>query len=327
MKNILITGAAGFIGMHTCIKFIEEGYNVFGLDNINDYYDVSLKKDRLNEIKKISSKNVGGWEFIKADITSDKTWKELKKYKIDKIIHLAAQAGVRYSIENPMAYLKSNIIGFQNILDFCYESKINDLIYASSSSVYGKDSKQPFYESYSCNNPESYYAVTKKTNELMANAYFKTKRISSVGLRFFTVYGPWGRPDMAPMLFANAAIKKNNINVFNYGNQSRDFTYIDDIIEGIFLVSVKTWHSKKPILEIFNIGNGSPVKLMDFINLLEDCLELKIKKSLVSAQLGDVETTFASVDKLERFIKYKPSTSLNKGIRKFINWYMQYYNL
>lgn len=327
MKNILITGAAGFIGMHTCIKFIQEGYNVFGLDNINDYYDVSLKKNRLKEIEKTSSNKLGGWTFIKADITNNITWKKLKKYNIDKIIHLAAQAGVRYSLENPKAYLESNIIGFQNVLDFCYESKINDLIYASSSSVYGKDSKQPFLESYACNNPESYYAVTKKTNELMANAYFKTKRLSSVGLRFFTVYGPWGRPDMAPVLFAKAAIKKNKINVFNYGNQSRDFTYIDDIIEGIFLVSLKVWKSKKPILEIFNIGNGNPVKLMDFIDSLENCLKLKIHKSLVSAQLGDVETTFASVNKLEKFIKYKPSTSLNSGIKKFINWYLQYYNL
>ena len=207
MRKILITGAAGFIGMHTSIKFISEGYEVIGLDNLNDYYSVDLKISRLEEIEKKSKKFKGKWTFLKGDITDDTSWTLLKNYGITNIIHLAAQAGVRYSTENPMAYLNSNILGFQKVLDFCVMSNINHLIYASSSSVYGKDSSQPFTENQSCNSPESYYAATKKSNELMAYSYYRTNNLSSIGLRFFTVYGPWGRPDMAPNLFANSAIK------------------------------------------------------------------------------------------------------------------------
>jgi len=327
MIKVLITGAAGFIGMHVALKFIKEGYDVIGLDNLNDYYSVELKKGRLEEIERKSDNFSGKWSFIKADIVHNITWSNLKKQNINKVVHLAAQAGVRYSIENPNAYLETNITGFQKVLNFCVESKINHLIYASSSSVYGKDSIKPFKEYQSCNNPESYYAATKKCNELMAAVYYKTNNLSSIGLRFFTVYGPWGRPDMAPMLFAKAAIKNETIKVYNFGKQSRDFTYIDDIVEGVFLSSIKLWNESKQVIDLMNIGYGSPVNLMDFINLLENNLGIEIKRELVEAQKGDVEETFASVEKLYNFIGYKPKVPLNIGINKFVEWYKTFFKI
>ena len=265
MARVLITGAAGFIGMHTAIRFLKEGWDVTGLDNMNDYYSVQMKEDRLKEIMSVAVAMNRNFSFFREDLNSD-IWHDFQHIHFDALIHLAAQAGVRYSIENPMVYLESNVIGFQKVLDFVSLKKIEKFAYASSSSVYGKDSPQPFLESHPCNSPESYYAATKKANELMAFSYFKTNNVSSIGLRFFTVYGPWGRPDMAPMLFANAVINRNPITVFNHGNQKRDFTFIDDIVDGIYSLMKLNKFPKDSL--IMNIGNGSPVELMEFISIL-----------------------------------------------------------
>ena len=325
MKNILITGAAGFIGMHTVLKFLEKGFNVIGIDNINNYYSEKLKLDRIKNIIDKSSNLKGKWTFQKLDISKKDDLNSLSSYKIYKVIHLAAQAGVRYSIKNPDIYVNSNIIGFKNIIDFCLKNKINNLIYASSSSVYGKSLSIPFHEDQQCQNPESFYAFTKISNELMASSFYNTKKLNSIGLRFFTVYGPWGRPDMAPMLFVKAAMEKNKINVFNYGNQSRDFTYIDDIVEGIFLVSKKFWSNKETKCEVMNIGKGSPVKLLDFIKTLETTLELNIKKNFVEAQIGDVELTYASTKKIYNYVNFMPKTDIKSGVISFVKWYLEYY--
>lgn len=266
MPRVLITGAAGFIGMHTSIRFLKEGWDVIGIDNLNNYYSVSLKKDRLKQIKLSSDKFDKEFLFYQEDLNSD-IWDEFDNFKIDSLVHLAAQAGVRYSIENPRAYLESNILGFQKVIEFVLKNKIYPFLYASSSSVYGKNSKQPFNESEPCNSPESYYAATKRANELMAYSYSKTHNLKSIGLRFFTVYGPWGRPDIAPMLFAHAAFKNTAIDVFNYGRQKRDFTYLDDIVEGIYAIVIKGNQEIDNLL--INIGNGSPVGLLDFISIIE----------------------------------------------------------
>ena len=327
MKKILITGSAGFIGMHTVCKFIKNGFDVVGIDNISNYYDINLKYDRLKYIDNFSLKFKGKWNFINGDLSKTKIWTKLKTLNIEKIIHLAAQPGVRYSIINPSSYLKSNIVVFQNVLDFCNRCNINDLFYASSSSVYGKNSKKPFKENESCNMPESYYAVTKKTNELMARSYFATKGISSIGLRFFTVYGPWGRPDMAPMIFTKNLFNKKQITVYNFGNQTRDFTYIDDIVDGIYLLSKKMWSVESSYCQVLNIGKGSPDKLMDFINILEKNIGLKFIKKFEEAQVGDVTDTYASLDEIQNIVDYKPKVNLNTGIKNFINWYKKYYKL
>jgi UDP-glucuronate 4-epimerase len=320
MARVLITGAAGFIGMHTSIRFLKDGWEVFGIDNMNDYYPVQLKKDRLSEIYKLSE--ASSFNFIQADITSN-IWESLEKNHFDAVVHLAAQAGVRYSLENPFAYLQSNIIGFQKVIEFVEKKQIGNFLYASSSSVYGNNSTQPFNEAEECNSPESYYAATKKSNELMAHAYFKTKRVSSIGLRFFTVYGPWGRPDMAPILFANSAVKEKNIKVFNYGNQKRDFTYVDDIVEGIYQL-VKQYRSKN-VCKVVNIGKGSPEGLMQFISEIEKAMGCQIGKDYVEAQKGDVEVTYADTTLLKQEINYSPEISLEDGIVRFINWYNAYY--
>ena len=321
MPRVLITGAAGFIGMHTSIRFLREGWDVVGLDNMNNYYSVGLKRDRLKEIAGEATKLVRNFKMFEADLNSD-VWNELKSYEFEAVIHLAAQAGVRYSLENPLAYLESNIIGFQKVLDFVKTQCIERFLYASSSSVYGKDSKQPFNEEQSCNNPESYYAATKKANELMARSYWNTFQISSVGLRFFTVYGPFGRPDMAPMLFANAAKEGNVIQVFNEGNQKRDFTYIDDIVEGVIkLLKLKDFPKDALVM---NIGNGSPVELMDFINLIEKNMGTTVAKEFIEAQKGDVEVTFACTEKLKDLTGYVPKFKLEEGIKIFIEWFKTY---
>ena len=319
MLRVLITGAAGFIGMHTAIRFLEEGWNVVGLDNLNDYYSVDLKKARLTEIRKVEETGKSSFEFHERDLNSD-VWLELKNLKFNVIIHLAAQAGVRYSIENPMAYLNSNILGFQRVLDFVKDSKCTKFLYASSSSVYGKNAKQPFIELDHCNAPESYYAATKKANELMAYSYFRTNNISSMGMRFFTVYGPWGRPDMAPILFANAAKNGETISVFNYGNQERDFTFITDIVEAIYLLSQQKFNGA----QIVNVGNGSPVKLMRFIEELERNFKTTISKDFIAAQNGDVVTTFANTTKLHDLTGFKPRISIRQGIKEFVEWYKKY---
>lgn len=320
MSRVLITGAAGFIGMHTAIRFLKEGHEVVGIDNLNNYYSVDLKKDRLVNIENVCKRYNGNFSFYKADINSD-IWNKIPK--IDILIHLAAQAGVRYSLENPMAYLESNILGFQKVLDFVQSRAIHSFYYASSSSVYGKNSRIPFSEDESCMQPESYYAATKRANELMAFSYWKTHKISSVGLRFFTVYGPWGRPDMAPMLFAHSAFNKSSIKVFNNGNQSRDFTFVDDIVESIYqLVFCK----KNVGFELINIGRGAPINLMDFIGCIEVYSGLKIAKNFLPEQIGDVTQTYADTSKLKGLTNFEPSISLEVGIEKFIKWYRSYYS-
>lgn len=326
---ILVTGSAGFIGFHLVKRLLNIGNTVLGLDNLNDYYDVKLKKDRLKKLginvnlKDIDYSN-NSFSFIIGDLSDQIIWKKINKFNITDVIHLAAQAGVRYSLIKPFEYISSNIVGFQNVLEYCDNNKIDNLIYASSSSVYGKSKNIPFTESDQCVNPESLYAATKRSNELFADVFYKTKGLSSIGLRFFTVYGPWGRPDMAPFLFTKSALKKEKIKVFNHGDQKRDFTYIDDIVDGI----VQVFNSKDKITgsEIFNIGRGKPVNLMDFINIIEKNLNIEIKKEMMEAQIGDVELTYSSTKKLNLFTGYNPKISLEEGINKFIKWYLDYYN-
>jgi len=321
MPRVLITGAAGFIGMHTSIRFLSEGWDVVGLDNMNNYYSVGLKRDRLKKITSEATKLERNFKMFEADLNSD-IWNELKSYKFEALIHLAAQAGVRYSLENPDAYIYSNILGFQKVLNFVESKKITRFVYASSSSVYGKDSVPPFDESQPCDKPESYYASTKRSNELMAYSYYKTKEVSSLGLRFFTVYGPWGRPDMAPILFAQSADSKSKIKVFNHGNQKRDFTYIDDITEGIFRLLSKEGFVKDA--QVVNIGRGEPIGLLKFIEIIEKEMGLTIEKEFVDEQKGDVQVTFASTRKLQELIAYNPKTSLEEGVKRFIEWYKSY---
>lgn len=322
MPRVLITGVAGFIGMHTAIRFLREGWDVVGLDNMNDYYSVTLKCDRLAEIVDTANKLETSFEMLEADLNSE-IWKKLETIEFEAIIHLAAQAGVRYSIENPRAYLESNILGFQSVLEFVSKKGIERFLYASSSSVYGKSSAQPFSEKAACDSPESYYASTKRANELMAKSYFQTERLSSIGLRFFTVYGPWGRPDMAPILFANAGSLDQTIKVFNHGKQERDFTYIDDIVEGIFLLATMEDFPNESL--VCNIGNGAPVGLMDFIFLLEKSIGREFRKEFVSAQKGDVESTYADTSLLESLVDYKAKVSLDIGIPLFMDWYRSYF--
>lgn len=322
MPRVLITGAAGFIGMHTAIRFLREGWDVDGIDNMNDYYSVDLKRARVKEIMNSVNDSTNEFRFFEKDLNSI-VWDELSAFEYDALVHLAAQAGVRYSIENPRTYLESNILGFQKVIEFVETKSIVRFVYASSSSVYGKSSLQPFTETEACNQPESYYAATKKSNELMAHSYFKTKGLNSIGLRFFTVYGPWGRPDMAPFLFANAAYKGEKIKVFNHGNQKRDFTYVGDIVEGIFL-SVTNFGKVKGA-EIFNIGYGSPTGLMDFIASIESATGRELNKTYAPAQLGDVEVTFANTQKLESTFGYSPRVGLAEGVQKFIEWFKDYH--
>jgi UDP-glucuronate 4-epimerase len=330
--RILVTGAAGFIGFHLCKRLLSEGHQVVGVDNLNDYYDPRLKQARLAELgvfdidpkaEAFTRVDLPSFTFIKADIEDERLWNLLSnEFSITSIIHLAAQAGVRYSLENPKAYIKSNVEGFLNVLEFCRHSKINELIYASSSSVYGMDSQQPFSESEPCNKPVSLYAATKRSNELMAYTYHHLFGIRSMGLRFFTVYGPWGRPDMAPYLFTKAAMEGSTIKVFNHGNQSRDFTYIDDIVEGIYKIYSQTETISGA--EICNIGQGAPVSLMDFIQTLERVTGKELKKEWVEAQPGDVAVTFADTTRLVDRFGYKPQVSIQLGVERFVEWYSLY---
>lgn len=329
---VLITGVAGFIGFHTAKCFLEKGYEVIGIDNLNDYYDPTLKVSRLEELGitynstfEINLSGKYNFKFFKGDISIWSSWETLKKFGVTDIIHLAAQAGVRYSLQNPNSYIQSNIVGFQFLLNFCSDLNITKILYASSSSVYGKNSIQPFDEAEDCSEPESLYAATKRANELMAHSFFKTKGIASVGLRFFTVYGPWGRPDMAPMLFANAALNKDSINIFNNGMQSRDFTYIDDIINGIYLSYQALKENKILGAEVLNIGRGEPVKLMSFIENLEFLFDVKLNKNYKEAQLGDVVETYSNTNKLKNLTGYEPKVDLNIGLRYFVEWYKNYY--
>ena len=343
--KILVTGAAGFIGFHLVNRLLERGDQVIGIDNINDYYDVNLKYSRLEEAgidrKTISykipvqSKKDENYIFILLDISDRQNIKDLfETYTFDVVCNLAAQAGVRYSIENPHAYIDSNIVGFTNILEGCRHSKVKHLVYASSSSVYGLNKKVPFSTDDNVDYPISLYAATKKSNELMAHTYSHLYNIPSTGLRFFTVYGPWGRPDMAYFLFTKLILSGQPIKVFNNGNMHRDFTYIDDIIEGISRVidnppskEKKSSSLSNAPYKIYNIGKNSPVNLLRFIGVIEEKLGKTAKKELLPMQLGDVYTTYADVLELINNLNYKPQISIDTGIKKFTDWYKKYYNV
>ena len=344
-KTILVTGAAGFIGSNLAMELLRTGENVrlVGLDNMNDYYDVSLKEYRLAEIKKLADKSDGEWVFVKGNLADKALIEELfDKYKFDIVVNLAAQAGVRYSITNPDVYIESNIIGFYNVLEACRKHPVEHLVYASSSSVYGSNKKVPYSTDDKVDNPVSLYAATKKSNELLAHAYSKLYNIPSTGLRFFTVYGPAGRPDMAYFGFTNKLIKGQDIQIFNYGNCKRDFTYVDDIVEGVKRVMMKAPEKKNgedglpiPPYKVYNIGNNSPENLLDFVNILQEELvrakvlpadyDFEAHKKLVPMQPGDVPVTYADTTALEEDFGFKPSTSLREGLRKFAEWYKEFY--
>ena len=344
--KIFITGTAGFIGFHLAEKLLTDDFEVLGIDNINDYYDVRLKYDRLAQsgIKKpklgeiVKSEKHRSYRFIQADIQDKDVIDHLfETEKIDVVINLAAQAGVRYSLENPQTYLDNNVTGFLNILEGCRNHPVKHLIYASSSSVYGSNSKMPFQTSDTVDHPVSLYATSKKANELMAHTYSHLFDIPTTGLRFFTVYGPWGRPDMALFLFTKAIIERKTIDVYNYGKMSRDFTYIDDIVDGIHALIE---HAPKKLknepeslirrgtnapYQLFNIGFGNPVQLMDFISEIEKNLGIEAEKNMMPIQPGDVPKTWADVSDLHKLTGIKPKTSVDDGVKKFIEWYIDYY--
>ncbi|BDM65188.1 NAD-dependent epimerase [Shewanella sp. NFH-SH190041] len=330
----LVTGAAGFIGAKVSERLCILGHKVIGIDNLNDYYDVNLKQARLDTLSSFAD-----FHFIKMDLSDRPRIASLfAEEKFDRVIHLAAQAGVRYSLENPMAYADSNLIGHLAILEGCRHNKVEHLVYASSSSVYGLNQKMPFSTCDSVDHPVSLYAATKKANELMAHSYSHLYGIPTTGLRFFTVYGPWGRPDMALFKFTKAIIEGEAIDVYNNGNLSRDFTYIDDIVEGIirvqdkvpepnynWTVDVGTPASSSAPYRVFNIGNGSPVKLLDFIAALEDALGIEANKNLMSMQPGDVHATWADTVDLFNEVGYKPKVDVNSGVKRFVEWYKEFY--
>jgi UDP-glucuronate 4-epimerase len=339
MKIILVTGAAGFIGYHLCESLLKQGHFVIGLDNINDYYEVSLKYSRLHQLGiekesasvflKNSESTVHGsrMQFIRMNLEDRIELPKLfKSYNVDIVCNLAAQAGVRYSIENPEAYIDSNINGFLNVLECCRHHNVKRLVYASSSSVYGNTDKIPFEETTNVDLPISLYAATKKSNELMAHTYSHLYKIETIGLRFFTVYGPWGRPDMAMFLFTDAILNNKPIDVFNNGNLSRDFTYIDDIVQGVVSTLLKDSKNSN-LYKLYNIGNGKPVQLLDFIESLEKVLEITATKNMLPMQDGDVYQTFASTSKLEHDFEYKPQTKVDDGINEFVKWYKNFYNI
>lgn len=344
--KILVTGTAGFIGFHLAEKLLSKGHSVVGVDQINDYYDIKLKYDRLKhsgididgklEQGIISTKNEG-YIFYKCSLENKKSIDQIfKMEEPDAVCNLAAQAGVRYSLENPDTYIQSNIIGFQNMIEACRKYSVVNFSYASSSSVYGGNEDLPFSEDDNVDNPISLYAATKKSNELVAFTYSHLFKISTTGLRFFTVYGPWGRPDMALFLFVKALTKGNSINVFNHGNMLRDFTYIDDIVEGVINVienPAKAPKNKSKVnptcapYEIYNIGNNNPVKLMDFIRSIEKKIGKKFNINFKELQPGDVPATYANIDKLNTAFNFKPTTGIDDGISRFIDWYLKYYNI
>jgi len=329
--RVLVTGAAGFIGMHVAIKLLDRGDTVVGVDNLNDYYDVSLKEARLDRL--LGKKN---FSFKKLDV-ADKSAMELLFFaeRPDKVIHLAAQAGVRYSLSNPHAYVEANLLGFINILEGCRHNSVKHLVYASSSSVYGGNTRLPFSEHDNIDHPVSLYASTKKANELMAHTYSHLFQLPTTGLRFFTVYGPWGRPDMALFLFAKAIQEDRPIDVFNHGNMVRDFTYIDDIVEGVVRVMDKPATanlgfdpsnpdpaSSNAPYRVFNIGNNQPTPLMEYINALERSIGKTAVKNYLPMQMGDVPATAANTDELNAWVEFKPNTPIEEGVQAFVNWYL-----
>ena len=345
-KTVFVTGAAGFIGANLVLKLLDiaSPVNIVGIDNMNDYYDVSIKEWRLEEIEKAASRHPeSSWTFIKGDIADrDAVDGVFEKYKPQIVVNLAAQAGVRYSITNPDAYVQSNLIGFYNILESCRHNPVEHLVYASSSSVYGSNKKVPYSTDDKVDNPVSLYAATKKSNELMAHAYSKLYNIPSTGLRFFTVYGPAGRPDMAYFGFTNKLLKGETIQIFNFGNCKRDFTYVDDIVEGVVRVMQKAPEKKNgedglpiPPYAVYNIGNSNPENLLDFVQILSEELvragvlpenyDFEAHKELVPMQPGDVPVTYADTSALERDFGFKPQTSLREGLRRFSEWYKAYY--
>jgi len=335
-KKILVTGAAGFIGYYVAQALLLRGDEVVGLDNINDYYDVQLKYGRLQELG-VSSVDALAWnQVVQSDTYADFSFVRMNledrdalpklfvAEKFDAVINLAAQAGVRYSLENPNAYIDSNIVGFLNILECCRHNSVDHLLYASSSSVYGENGKVPFAESDQVDNPVSLYAATKKSNELMAHSYSHLYHIPTTALRFFTVYGPWGRPDMAPMLFASAITKGEAIKVFNQGHMSRDFTFITDIVNGI-LVALERPNIHTDLYKVYNLGNGAPVSLMEFIKTLEETLKMEAKKNMLPMQPGDVPRTWADTSSLNG-LGYHSKTAIQEGVKEFVDWYTVYYN-
>lgn len=336
MRKILVTGAAGFIGSHLSHRLLLQGDQVVGLDNLNDYYSVQLKLDRLKRLE-----GTRGFTFVKAGLEEREPLQELfAQEKFDVVVNLAAQAGVRYSLINPHAYIDSNLTGFTNILEGCRHNGVKHLVYASSSSVYGANTSMPFSIHNNVDHPMSLYAATKKANELMAHTYASLYNLPTTGLRFFTVYGPWGRPDMALFLFTKAILAGTPIDVYNYGNMQRDFTYVDDIVEGVKRVidhipaPNPQWTGAEPDpgtsyapYRIYNIGNNNPVELLRFIEVLEECLGIKAHKNLLPLQAGDVPATFADVDDLMRDVGFKPATTIEEGISRFVRWYREYFEL
>ncbi|WP_440905524.1 NAD-dependent epimerase [Catenovulum sp. SX2] len=332
----LVTGAAGFIGFFTAQKLLKAGHQVVGIDNLNSYYEVKLKEDRLKELEPFEH-----FSFVKIDLADRDGMAQLfKEHGFDVVIHLAAQAGVRYSLDNPFAYADSNLVGHLSILEGCRHNKVKHLVYASSSSVYGLNSKMPFATEDSVDHPVSLYAATKKANELMSHTYSHLYQIPTSGLRFFTVYGPWGRPDMALFKFTKAIINGEPIDIYNNGDLARDFTYIDDIVEGILRVANKIpeansdWTPEQGSAKdssapyrVYNIGNGSPVQLMDFVKAIENAIGIEAKKNFMPMQPGDVFKTWADTEDLEKVTGHKPQVSVQKGVEKFVAWYRNYYQV
>ena len=337
--RIFVTGITGFIGFHLCKKLIQKDCQVFGIDNFNSYYDPRLKEERLKELVKVSGNNK--FEIFRGDIRNLSSLKKIfADFHPEVVVNLAAQAGVRYSIENPSEYIQTNLVGFANILECCRSEKIKHLVYASSSSVYGGNTKMPFSEKQSVDHPVSLYAATKKSNELLAHSYSHLYNIPATGLRFFTVYGPWGRPDMALFLFTKSIIDGKPIKVFNNGKMIRDFTYVEDIAESLMRIIYKTaepdntfdTENPNPATSwaphrIYNIGNSKPTSLMEYINAIEDCLGIEAKKEFLPLQLGDVPSTSSDCSELESWIGFKPSTPIYKGVKNFIDWYKEFYGI
>jgi UDP-glucuronate 4-epimerase len=335
MSKILVTGAAGFIGFHLSLRLLERGDEVIGLDNLNDYYDVQLKKNRLARLV-----NLPNFRFVEMDLADRQNMPELfAREKFDKVVNLAAQAGVRYSLENPHAYVDANLVGFVNVLEGCRHSGVKHLVFASSSSVYGANTRMPFSIHHNVDHPVSLYAATKKANELMAHTYSHLYQLPCTGLRFFTVYGPWGRPDMAMFLFTRAILAGEPINIFNHGKMQRDFTYIDDIVEGVVRVTDNiaagnpAWHGNSPDpgtsyapYRNYNIGNNNPVELMHLVATIEQVIGKTAQKNYLPLQAGDVPATYADVDDLVADVGFKPATSIEDGVAKFVAWYREYYN-
>jgi len=333
-KNIIVTGAAGFIGYHLSKRLLDDGCRVTGIDNLNSYYDVSLKKARLRRLKPFEN-----FSFFKEDISNKEAMEKVfESNHFDVVVNLAAQAGVRYSLKNPHAYVDANIVGFVNILECCRHKGVKHLVFASSSSVYGANTKMPFSVHHNIDHPVSLYAASKKANELMAHTYSHLFGLACTGLRFFTVYGPWGRPDMALFLFTKAILEEKPIKVFNHGKMKRDFTYIDDIIEGVVRVIDRlpepnpSWSGIEPDpgtsytnYKIYNIGNNHPVELMEFIAVIEKVLGKEAKKEFLDLQPGDVPATYADVDDLIKDVGFKPGTSIENGIKRFVEWFKEYY--